>query len=258
MFDDSPPYIAHGVIMSKMQFDPRTVARDIPGIFDVVFPQLTPGLVAHFNRNATYVETEPVDSSLIDSSRLQAAMLSELGFALAERKLIGGAEDWDVCLRSAVERQKRHYDAVIPDSLTDDDKAAASALAENLVAMIQKMTLDLGGVPRLAPRVPGFEWIATGVGDIAINSTLVEVKFGSRRFSSADYRQVVVYWLLNHLNSLEDASQNWVEFVLLNPKLGWSVRVKFGTFLNMISSGRTTVEMAQVFASLISTRCDKN
>ena len=241
-----------------MQFDPRTVARDIPGVFDVVFPQLTPGVVAHFNRHASYIETTPIDSSLLELSSLQSAMLAELGFALAERRLLGEPEDWDASLRSAVDRQRRHYDAVIPASLTGDDKAAADALADSLVAMVQTMSADIGCVPCLAPKVPGFQWIATGVGDVAIGSVQLEVKFGSRRFSSADYRQVVIYWLLKYLSSLENSSSNWTEFVLLNPRFGQSVRVNFSAFLNLISSGRTTVEIAQVFSELIATRCEKN
>lgn len=35
-----------------MQIDPRTVAREIPGVLNEVFPQLTPGIVAHFNASA--------------------------------------------------------------------------------------------------------------------------------------------------------------------------------------------------------------
>lgn len=241
-----------------MQFDPRTVARDIPGIFNVVFPQLTPGVVAHFNRSAEYIVVDPVNSSVLDSSELQAAMLSELAFALSERRLVGEVEDWDQCLISAVNRQRRHFDAKIPESLTQHDKAAASALSENLVEMARKMEADIGGDVLLAPKIPGFQWIATGVGDLAIGPVLLEVKFGARSFSAADYRQVVVYWLLNQLRSIESASSNWTDFVLLNPRLGQSVRVNFRVLVNMISSGRTTVEIAQVFSELVATRCEKN
>lgn len=241
-----------------MQFDPRTVARDIPGIFNVVFPQLTPGVVAHFNRNSEYIVVDPVNSSVLDLSDLQAAMLSELAFALSERRLVGEVEDWDESLTSAVNRQRRHFDAKIPESLTQHDRAAASALAENLVEMVRKMGADIGGDLLLAPKIPGFQWIATGVGDLAIGSVLLEVKFGARRFSAADYRQVVVYWLLSQLRSLESASSNWTDFVLLNPRLGQSVRVNFRVLVNMISSGRTTVEIAQVFSELVATRCEKN
>jgi hypothetical protein len=240
-----------------MQFDPRTVARDIPGVFDAIFPQLTPGVVAHFNREAAYKEIEPIDSSLIAASGLQAAMLAELSFALAEAELLGKREDWDSCLHSAVGRQRRYYDAVIPAVLTDEDKDAASALARNLVIMVEQMAADIGRAHRLAPRIPGFQWIATGAGDLAIGSVLLEVKFGSRKFSSADYRQVVIYWLLMYLNSLETDSPVWSEFVLLNPRLGRSVRVKIGSFLSLISGGRAMIEIAQSFETLVSTRGEK-
>lgn len=241
-----------------MQFDPRTVARDIPGIFDVVFPQLTPGVVAHFNREASYIEATPVDSALLHASTLQAAMLAELGFVMAERQLLGELRDWDLGLQTAVDRQKRHYDAVIPAALTLEDKAAALALAESLGEMIQAISDDIGCAPNLGPSVPGFEWIATGVGDFEVGSSLIEVKFGSRNFSSADYRQVVIYWLLGYLHSLEASSPVWKEFILLNPRLGRSVRVDFKPFVSFISAGRTTVEIAQVFAELIGTRSGKN
>jgi hypothetical protein len=240
-----------------MQFDPRTVAREIPGIFDNVFPQLTPGVVAHFNRDAVYVEVDAIDGSLLDASGLQAAMLAELSFALAEARVSGVAEDWDKSLSSAVERQRRHYDAVIPEIVSDADKAAATALADNLVAMVEEMARDIGDATRLAPRVPGFQWIATGVGDLSIGPVLLEAKFGSRNFSSADYRQVVIYWLLQYLSSLETDSVGWTDFVLLNPRLGRSVRVRFGPFLDLIGGGRTMVEVAQVFSSLVSSRGEK-
>ncbi len=241
-----------------MLFDPRTVARDIPGIFDAVFPQLTPGVVAHFNREAAYIEMEPVDASLLEASGLQAAMLSELSFALAEAIIYGEPQDWGVCLGRAVERQRRHYDAVIPTILTDADKTAADAMAQNMVAMVEEMSRDIGFPPSPAPRVPGFQWVSTGLGDVSMGPVLLEVKFGARRFSSADYRQVVIYWLLRYMSSLENDDFVWTDFVLVNPRLGLSVRVKYASFLALIGGGRTTVELAQAFGVLISSRGEKN
>jgi hypothetical protein len=252
-----PTFFEAGANVSKMQVDPRTVARDIPGVFDAVFPQLTPGVVAHFNREAAYVSAEAVDSGVLAASGLQAAMLAELGFALAEVRLLGRSDDWDSCLQTAVGRQRRYYDAVVPVGLTDEDKAAANALAENLVVMVGGMTTDIGQPLQLAPQIPGFQWIASGVGDLAIGAVLVEVKFGSKSFSSADYRQVVIYWLLSYLNSLESASSVWSEFVLVNPRLGRSVRVKAGSFLSLISGGRTMVEVSQSFEALVSNRGER-
>lgn len=56
--------------------DPRTVARDIPGVLDVLFPRLSGGLVAALNRGAFYYSgLAPVPSELVEQSQLQKAML---------------------------------------------------------------------------------------------------------------------------------------------------------------------------------------
>ena len=52
------------------QVDPRTVARDIPGILKEVFPQLTPGIVAHFNDGAHSLHVDHVPQDLLAASRL--------------------------------------------------------------------------------------------------------------------------------------------------------------------------------------------
>ncbi|RKT13278.1 hypothetical protein B0G69_6407 [Paraburkholderia sp. RAU2J] len=72
-----------------MQFDPRTVAREIPGIFDEVFPQLTPSIVAHLNNSALIVQVQPLQPKLLLLSTLQRAMLFELGYTVGERLLRG-------------------------------------------------------------------------------------------------------------------------------------------------------------------------
>ena len=56
--------------------DPRTVARDIPGVLDVLFPRLTGGLVASLNRRMfSFSGIAPVADELIERSHLQKAML---------------------------------------------------------------------------------------------------------------------------------------------------------------------------------------
>lgn len=242
--------------MSKAQFDPRTVAREIPGLFDAVFPQLTPGVVAHLNREAAFVKIPAIEAAVLSAATLAPAMLAELAFAVAERKLSGVAEDWDQSLQLAVRRQRRYYDFVAPLSLSESDRFAAASLASNLVDMVSEF-VGASEATTLAPWIPGFQWISSGVGDLAAGQVLIEVKFSSRGFSSADYRQVVVYWLLAYMASQESDSFVWKEFVLLNPKRGVSVRVKFSTVLDIISAGRSLLEVTQVFRTLVSTRGEK-
>ncbi|MDV4157296.1 hypothetical protein R1480_22965, partial [Rhizobium brockwellii] len=97
--------------------DPRTVARDIPGVLDVLFPRLSGGLVSSLNKKMfAFAGVEPVPDELVDKSRLQKAMLFELSMARAESLLSGDREpSWDHCLQLASTRQRRHYDAKVPD-----------------------------------------------------------------------------------------------------------------------------------------------
>ena len=69
--------------LSRLPFrDPRTVARDIPGVLDILFPRLTGGLVASINREAfTFDGLVPVSGELIEESQLQKAMLFEIAVA---------------------------------------------------------------------------------------------------------------------------------------------------------------------------------
>jgi hypothetical protein len=52
--------------------DPRTVARDIPGVLDALFPHLIPGVVAHFNRKGrAALGCAPIPPEIIAASALQ-------------------------------------------------------------------------------------------------------------------------------------------------------------------------------------------
>lgn len=73
--------------------DPRTVARDIPGVLDILFPRLTGGLVAALNRTTfTFEEINPLSDEQVAETHLHKAMLFELSMARAERILKGENE----------------------------------------------------------------------------------------------------------------------------------------------------------------------
>ena len=77
--------------------DPRTVARDIPGVLDILFPRLTGGLVNTLNASMfSFSEINPIQMEMLDRSGLQKAMLFELSMARAESELRTGAvASWD-------------------------------------------------------------------------------------------------------------------------------------------------------------------
>jgi hypothetical protein len=237
-----------------VQIDPRTVARDIPGIFDEVFPQLTPGIVAHFNSCAETFQVEPLPPALLSQSTLQRAMLFELGYTVGECLLGGGKIDWAECFEVTLKRQRVYFDAELPDQLDAGDQVLAEIIGRNLSTGLAAMSCQRGLpiIPR--PNIPGLEWISSGFGDFSLDRTLVEVKCTAKRFSSSDYRQVAIYWLLSFAAAIEGRGEEWQDFVLLNPRSGEKVSMRFDAFLAVISSGRTKVDTLQLFQSLVGSR----
>lgn len=240
--------------------DPRTLARDIPGILDSLFPQLVPGVVAHFNRQGRVVPgCKRVPQALIEASKLQRAMLFEIAVAAGEQLVGGvGCVDWVACLDVAVARQRRHFDARVPESLTETDKLAAIAVGQNLAAMLVHIAgSSPGGVLTRSPQIPGYQWIASGLGDFAVGKRLIEVKCTNRHFSSADYRQTIMYWLLAYACAVEGGPREWSNVVLLNPRLNFVVEMSFNDVLAITGAGRSKVELLQLFSSMVGDRAQQ-
>jgi len=237
-----------------MQIDPRTVARDIPGIFDEVFPQLTPGIVTHFNLQAEMLPVRALPAALLAASKLQRAMLFELAYSVAENILRNQAIEWQACFHATLQRQRAYFDAKLPDQFDEADKTVAELVGRNLADTLQQMSNSSGLALVMQPSIPGFEWIAGGNGDFALGKSLIEVKCTAKRFSSSDYRQVAIYWLLSYAAAIEGRGTEWKEFVLFNPRSGAKVRLGFDQFLSVISSGRTKVDILLLFQSLVGSR----
>jgi hypothetical protein len=234
--------------------DPRTVARDIPGVLDVLFPRLSGGLVASLNRKAfTFEGLTAVPDVLVEQSALQKAMLFELAIAHAERLLSGQLQpDWDDCLQLAATRQGRHYDAKVPAVLDECDRQVAAHSAQNLVAMLRivqqqhpKFSLQA------SPAIPGMGWIATGAADFSLGNILIEVKHTDRNFVSADFRQILMYWVLKYAASIEGELDAWSDCLLLNPRRNSALLVNFDTLLRSASASSSRVEVYELLRSIV-------
>lgn len=238
--------------------DPRTLARDIPGILDSLFPQLVPGVIAHFNRKGhAAADCKAVAQELIDESKLQRAMLFEVAVAAAEQLITGSPSvDWDISLAVAVARQRRHFDAQVPKGLSPADKTAALAVAENLATMLRQLVA--GGAPGTqlvrSPPIPGYQWIASSVGDFSVGAKLIEVKCTNKHFSSADYRQTIIYWLLSYAQAVEVGTAEWSEVVLMNPRLNSLVAMPFNEILAVAGGGKSKVELLELFTAMVGER----
>lgn len=234
--------------------DPRTVARDIPGIFDVIFPQLTQGTVAYFNKKAViFPGLEVLSEDNVQSSTLQKAMLFEIAFARGEQILNGFSEaDWDDCLRVAIRRQRRHFDAQLPDEILPIDRKTAECVAHNLATILRHMRLKAPEYELIhSPKVPGYQWITSGEGDFSLGQTLIEVKCTSSNFGSADYRQVLMYWLLSYASAIEQNTLEWTSVMLLNPRKNYVVDLSFNEIVEVTAAGKSKIEILELFSSMV-------
>lgn len=232
--------------------DPRTVARDIPGVLDVLFPRLTGSLVSSLNKKIiTFPHINAVSEKLIEESRIQKAMLFELSIARAESFLReNNFTDWDECLRIASVRQRQHYDALIPSRLSETDIKIADHAARNLIAMLANARRQRPGATlELGPPIPGLGWIASGQGDFAIGSTLVEVKHIETNFRSGDFRQVLIYWLLKYAKSVENDSEIWSDVLFLNPRRNIALLINYEYLLRTASARLDRIELVELLRS---------
>ena len=216
--------------------DPRTVARDIPGILDIVFPRLSGGLVGALNRRMfQFNSITCLNESLISRSHQQKSMLFEIAVALAERIVLDGeAPPISDCVAVALQRQKRHFDATTPPPMSEIDTLVAQTAASNLVTMLRDFASQkLVNKIDVRPDIPGFGWIGSGEGDFALGRILVEVKHTDRNFIANDYRQVLLYWILSYAKGMESDAPYWTHYLMLNPRLN---RAAYGSFDSLISS----------------------
>lgn len=234
--------------------DPRTVAREIPGVLDILFPRLSGGLVSSLNqRMFAFRGVQTLSDELMHESKLQNAMLFELSVARAEMILRGNQDPgWEQCLEMAAERQRRYYDAQLPDRLEQVDQELASQAADNLIEMLASLRSQREPDElEIRPTVPGLGWIASGEGDFALGQMLIEVKHTDRNFIAADYRQVLMYWLLRYAASVERNASIWTDCILLNPRRNVAVALKFHDLSFSASASLNSVELFELLRSVV-------
>ena len=235
--------------------DPRTVARDIPGICETLFPQLAPGVVMHLNRKSwADEESAPVSNELIGRSAIQHAMLFEIAVAAGEQLVRGEGIHLDAALSEATSRQRKHFDARLPKAISEADEQIIRAVATNLRSMLSNLEArESRGVVTLAPAIPGYSWIRSGIGDFSLGDCLIEVKCTSKPFGAADIRQVLMYWMLSYASALEGKGFEWLDVALVNPRLNTILQVNFNELIRVVGAGRSKVELLELFSAMVVT-----
>jgi len=226
----------------------------------VLFPHLAGGLVALLNQDMfSFEDICRVPDELVGESQLKMAMLFEFAVVRAERLLSGDVEpSWDECLQVAVERQSRHYDAKVPDSLKQCDIDVADHAAKNLVAMLKNAQAQSPDAQlESSPVIPGLGWIASGVGDFSLGSILIEVKHTDRNFVSGDFRQVLMYWMLKYAASIENSSDVWSDILMLNPRRNSALRINVDYLLRSASASSNRIELLELLRSIVDKDLDR-
>ncbi|WP_318284738.1 hypothetical protein [Bradyrhizobium lupini] len=212
------------------------------------------------NENAFFfANISSIPSELIDKSRLQKAMLFELSMARAESELLRGTvASWDECLKIAAQRQQRHFDARIPEKLEPHDILVAEYASRNLVIMLKSFQAQRpSAILEHAPLIPGLGWVASGNGDFAIGSTLVEVKHTDRSFGAGDFRQVLMYWLLRYARTIESRDAVWSDVLFLNPRRNTALLVNYDHLLRSASASSNRVELVELLRSAVGQDFDR-
>lgn len=234
--------------------DPRTVARDIPGLLDIVFPRLSGGLVSALNRKMfQFNSATAVEESLVAQSDQKKSMLFEIAVAYAEQ-IVSGDEDPDYSrsVNLATTRQQRYFDAYPPQPLTDVDLQIVQKVSSNLVNMLNDVAAQQStDVIVVRPRIPGFGWIGSGVGDFAIEDTLIEVKNTDRNFIANDYRQILMYWILSYAKGLEAGTSVWSNYLLYNSRLNRAAVGSFDSLIESASGGFSRIEVYEYLRTIV-------
>ena len=180
-------------------------------------------------------------------------MLFEIAVARAEQVLTGrNIPDWGKCLTVATTRQRQYFDAYTPQSLRGIDIIVAEHVASNLVYMLRELQSNRTGSKLiLSPFIAGYQWISSTEGDFSIGTQLIEIKCTHRKFSMADYRQVLMYWLLSYASSIEHDSAEWTSCVLLNPRLNYMLDVSFDEIIMLVAGGRSKVRLLELFSGIV-------
>lgn len=234
--------------------DPRTVARDIPGLLDIVFPRLSGGLVSALNRKMfQFNSASAVDETLVAQSTQKKSMLFEIAVAYAEQIVCGDEDpDFSRSVSLATTRQQRHFDAYPPQELTEIDREIIRRVSSNLVNMLDDFaTQQSTDVIIVRPRIPGFGWIGSGLGDFAIADTLIEVKNTDRNFIANDYRQILMYWILSYAKGLEAGTDVWSSYLLYNSRLNRAVVGSFDSLIEAASGGFSRIEVYEYLRTIV-------
>ena len=204
----------------------RTISRGFQSVWSSHFPMLNSSFVVSLNRHFTkpITSSEGVNAAIVKppSHHTSHDLVAELGIQLAKKALSlrcssqQAAQDTEL-LASAwkdalklVNRYEGERTFPALEKIASDWIKDAILLSSNLCVFIESHQGEL----EFDPTISGTRSIPTCEADLCIGDLLVEVKTVSRRFSTQDLRQVLIYLALDWANG----AQRWERACLVNPR----------------------------------------
>ncbi len=150
-------------------------------------------------------------------------------------------------LQTSIDHQKRYgTDVAHTLPLTNSELQQAQLIAKILYARYH-IALN----PQLEPPFDGCGFLNSARGDIFLQGRLVEIKSGERTFSVQDFRQILIYCMLNHFGRHPLAISR---IELFNPRMG----ILYSASITEFTTNLSSLEPFQLFAELASFASDTN
>jgi hypothetical protein len=239
-------------VISERQF-----IRSFDSFWGELLPLLTPTYIAVFNESCVS-RLKDLDGDSYGALELPKGIrhpdiVAELAFRLAGIVYGSGTDINNVTADSELLPQAERlavdlvgkYEGARPEialPLGNEERREAARLAKRYAALYRAFPVD--SKLEYCPIFPGAGILDTSEGDLAIGDTLIEVKTTSRRPSSKDLRQVIVYMALDSQAGLN----RWSKVALFNPRRGELYSIDVEALVTSVSGGRSR---SAVFGDLV-------
>lgn len=235
----------------------RQFIRSFDSFWDELLPLLTPTYIAVFNESCVSklkdLDGDPYVGLELPKGIRHPDIVAELGFRLAGAAYAIGADVTNITAESELLPQAERlaaklvgkYEGARPEivlPLGNEERREAARLARRYAALYRAFPAD--SKLEYCPMFPGAGILDTSEGDLAIGDTLIEVKTTTRRPSSKDLRQVIVYMALDSHAALN----RWSKVALFNPRRGELYSIDVEALVSSVSGGRSRSE---VFGDLV-------
>lgn len=186
------------------------------------------------------------------------AIVSEYAYHLARLAIQTGSTIDDAAENPALRQKAQAIAITVVNSyeshqVIPDNNLNLSELQEGAeLALRYPVFINTIGVLDLANftiPIPGAGFLATCNADMAVGTTLVEIKTVTRRLASKDVRQLIAYLALNHAACRHSFSHAG----FFNPRRGTYHRWLVAKFIEHLSGGRSA---GDVFRDLIDYVCE--